>query len=266
MRHYREKHQPGFQCLDHDCDHKWTQSRTYEYRKHLRKEHRLGDHKIDKILGPPRRRGKRVIESEPPPLFSPPPIEHDRQSLAEHQQRPLMLPVLAVGKDVHHTSPPLVPSVADNPQHGNAESETTTAGHEDSSGLEYLAVTHAPSRILSKEDFALLGGYYKIRFVHVFLCATYVIDSALRFPPAHPSGSITTDIPPNSGMLHIAALPSPVGEYHTSPICGDPLSSPWADAASTRADTNFWLGPVGDLEPYQRAVLRDLTSRMYNLV
>ena len=176
MRHYREKHQPGFQCLEHNCDHKWTRSRKYEYRKHLREHHGLEDNNVDKILGPPRRRGKRVIESDPPPHFLPPPIEDDQQCLAEPQQCPLMLPVLAVGKDVHHTSPPLVSSVADNPQPGHAESEITTTGHEDSSGLEYLAVTHAPSRLLSKEDFALLGGYYKAhggsRFVHVFLCAT----------------------------------------------------------------------------------------------
>jgi hypothetical protein len=172
-----------------------------------------------------------------------------------------MLPVLAVGKDVHHTSPPLIPSVADNPRLGHAEPEITTTEHEDSSELEHLAVTHAPSRLLSKEDFALLRGYYKIhvqfRFVHAFLCATNVIDSALRFPSAHPGESTSADIPPNPGVLHNPALPSPVGVYHTSPISGELFSPPWAEAASTRTDANSWLGPFGDLETYQRAVLRD---------
>ena len=56
-------------------------------------------------------RGGSVIESDQPPHFPHPPIERDRQSLAEPQQRPLMLPVLAVGKDANHTPPPLIPSV-----------------------------------------------------------------------------------------------------------------------------------------------------------
>jgi hypothetical protein len=175
MRHYREKHQPGFECLEHDCDYKWTQSRKYEYRKHLREEHRLEDDKIDKILGPPRRRRGKGRVSDPPPHFSPPPIERDRQSLAEHQQRPLMPPVLAVGKDVHHASPPLVPSVAYNPRLGNAEPEITTTEDEDSSRLEHLAAAYTPSRLLP-EDFTLLARHYKIhgrfRFVHPF----FIID------------------------------------------------------------------------------------------
>jgi hypothetical protein len=170
MRHYREKHQPGFECLEHDCDHKWTRSRKSEYRKHLREEHRLEDDKIDKILGPPRRRGKSsAIEGDPPPHFSPSPIERDRRSLAEPQQRLLMPPILAVGKDVHRVSLPLVPPLAYNAQLGHAEPETRTTEHEDSGGLEHLAATHAPSRLLS-EDFALLVRHYKIhgrfRFVH----------------------------------------------------------------------------------------------------
>jgi hypothetical protein len=39
-------------------------------------------------------------------------------------------------------------------------------------------------------------------------------DSALRSPSVHPGGSTTADIPPSPGMLHIPALPSPVGGYH----------------------------------------------------
>jgi hypothetical protein len=246
MRHIREKHQPGFECMRHDCDYKW--SRKYEYRKHLREKHRLEDDKIDRILGPPRRHGRRAIERDAPPHFSPP-IEPDRQSLAKPQQRPLMLPVLAVGKDVHHASPHLVPSsLAYNPRVEHAESEITTIRHEDSSGLEHLAVTHAPSRLLPNGDFALLEGYYKthglFRLVHTFLCATYVIDSALRFPSAHPGGSTTASIPPSPGMLHIPALPSPVGVYHTTTVSGDPPSLPWADAASTLTNASSWWGQL----------------------
>ncbi len=132
--------------------------------------------RVDEILGGPprrRRRGGRVTESDLPPHISPPPIEHDRQSLAEPQQRPLMLPLLAVGNDAHHASPPLVPSVAYNPRlWHDAEPEVTTTEPEDSSGLEHLAATHAPSRLLSEEEFALLVGYFsrnrrfRFRVVH----------------------------------------------------------------------------------------------------
>jgi hypothetical protein len=175
MRHHREKHLPGFVCLHPDCDYEWTRSRRSEYRKHLKKNHILEDDKIDKILAMvPRlchRRG-RVIEGDLPPQFSPPPIESDRQSLAEPQQRPLMLPLPAVGKDTNHASPPLIPSVAYNPQFGHAEPEVTSTEHEDSIGLEHYPPTHAPSRSFSKEDIAVLGRYYEVHrgfpFVHAF--------------------------------------------------------------------------------------------------
>ena len=174
MRHYREKHQPGYECVERDCDYKWTQSRKSEYRKHLREQHGLEDDNVDKILGPPRRRGRNsAIESDPLQHFSPPSIERGRRSLAKPQQRPLMPPVLAVGEGVHHTSPPLASNV-----------------------LEHLAATHAPSRLLP-EDFALLVRHYKIhggfRFVHALLYTTYMIDSTPRFPSTHPGGSTTAD-------------------------------------------------------------------------
>jgi hypothetical protein len=121
-----------------------------------------------------------------------------------------MQPLLAVGEDANHASPPVMPSV---------EPEVTTTGHGYSSELEHLAATHAPSRLFSEEEFALVRGHYKIhgrfRFVHAFLCATtYMIDSALRFPSVH-SGGLT--------------------------------------------DASSWLGPgvVEDLEPYEQAVLPD---------
>jgi hypothetical protein len=180
MRHNREKHQPGFECSHPDCDYKWTRSRRSEYRKHLKKKHGLEDDQIDEILAMAPRLGQRkgsVIESDLPPHFSPPLIERDRQSLAEPHQRPLTPPLLAVGKDANHASPPFsIPSVAYNPRLGHAEPEITTTEHEDSSGLEHLAATHAPSRLLSEEGFALLGGHLKIhgqiRFVHPILYAT----------------------------------------------------------------------------------------------
>jgi hypothetical protein len=249
MRHYREKHQPGFECSHPVCAYKWC--RFYEYRKHLTRTHGLEDNKIDEILGvAPRRRlhRGRVVENNLPPQFSPPSVERDRQSLAEPQQRPPMLPLLAAGKDANHAPPPVIPSMAYNPRLGHADSEITT-DHEDSCGIEHLAATHAPSRLISKEEFALLEEYYKIhgrfRFVHAFLYATYMIDSALRFPSVHPGGSTTADIPPNPGMLHIPALPFPAGGYHTSPVSGDPPSRLWTDDASTLTDASSWLGPVG---------------------
>ena len=230
----------------------WTRSREYDFRNHLKRKHRLEEDKINEILGgPPRRRRRkdRVIESDRPTHFSPqaPSIERNRQSPAEPQQRPL--------------SPPVMPSVAYNPQLGDAEPEVTAAEHEDSpSELEHYAATHAP-RILSEEDFALLGGYHKIHgwfpFVPAFLYAIYMIDSALRFPSAHPQGFTTADIPPNPGTLQMPTLPSPVGGYHTSPVSGDPPSTPWADATSTLTDASYWLGPVGDFESYYQIALPD---------
>jgi len=181
MRHYREKHQPGFECSHPNCDYEWTKSRRSEYRKHLKKKHRLEDDKTDVILAMAPRlchRSGSVIESDLPPHFSPPPIERDRQNMAEPHQRPLTLTLLAVGKDANHASPPVIPSVAYNSRLGHAEPEITTTEHEDSNGLEHLAATHAPSRFLSREDSALLGGHYKIhgqiRFVHSILYATYI--------------------------------------------------------------------------------------------
>ena len=178
MRHQREQHQTRSECWSPDCDYKWTRSRSSEYRRHLRKRHRLKDDNINEILGgPPRHRRfrGRVTKSDlpPHPLPSPiSPIEHGRQSLAEPQQRP---PLLAVGKDAHHASSPLVPSVAYNPRHWHdAELEFPTIGHEDSIGLEHLAATHAPSRLLSEEEFALLVRYFdrscrfRFRVAHAF--------------------------------------------------------------------------------------------------
>jgi hypothetical protein len=174
-RHYKKKHQPDslIKCSQSNCNHKWTQSRKSDFRKHLKKTHGLEDDQINKKLGPPprpRRRKGRVIEGVSPPHFSPPPIERDRQSLAESQQRPLMLPLLAVRKDANHASPPLIPSVAYNPRLGHAEPGVTTTEHEHSSGLEHLAATHAP-KVLSDEGFARLRSYLnihgRIRFVQL---------------------------------------------------------------------------------------------------
>lgn len=114
----------------------------------------------------------RVIERDLPPHFWPPAIERDRQSLGEPQQHPLILPLLAVRNDAHIASTPLVPSVAHNPRLGHAVPEITTTEHEDSSGLEH---THAPSALLSEEEFALLVRHSnipirkgQIRFVDAF--------------------------------------------------------------------------------------------------
>jgi len=236
-RHDNEKHKPKLKCmyldrLGSDCKHKWTRSRSYEYRIHLCKDHGLEDDKINGMLGTPRRRLRsRVVESNLPPQFSPAPTEHCRQSPAEpSKQRPAAPALLAVGKDEQYVSPPLIPSVAYNPPLGHAESEITATEHEDSNGLEHLAASHAPSTVLSGEEFALVARYLKfsirnsgrIRFAHPFLYATYIIDSALRFPSAH-SGGFSTDIPPNPGMLHAPALPLPVGGYYTNPVSGDPM-------------------------------------------
>jgi hypothetical protein len=173
-RHYEKEHQPNSLINCSHCNHKWTRSREYDFRRHLKKKHGLEDNKINEILGrPPRRRRRkgRVIESDSPPHFSPASIERDRQSLAESQQRPLMLPLLAVRKDANHTSPPLIPSMVYNPRLGHAEPKVTATEHEDSSELEHLAATHAP-KILSDEGFARLRSYLKIhgriRFVHTF--------------------------------------------------------------------------------------------------
>jgi hypothetical protein len=207
----------------------------------LKNKHKFKEEKIDELLGPAKhRRGKRkVTESDPPPPRSSPlPIECDRQILAEPQQRPL---------------------------------------------IERSAATHASPRFLpvSEEDFAVIATYHAIyehfRFVHSFLYATYTIDSALRFPPAHlgesGGGSTTADNPPNSGMPHAPAFSSAVGG-HTSPVSEDPTveqsrstdphlypglqtmmmvrsrqtpSPPQTDAASesTLADTSSRLGQLG---------------------
>jgi hypothetical protein len=145
LRHGREKHQPRFECSRPDCDYRWTQSRSSEYKKHLGKKHGLEKNEIDEILAQPPR--LRVIKSDLPPHFSPPPI------------------------DVHHASPPLIQSVARNTRLGDGESEITTTKHEDC-GIEHLAAIHAPSRLLSEEDSDLVRGHYRIhgrfRFVHAF--------------------------------------------------------------------------------------------------
>jgi hypothetical protein len=222
-RHYEERHsdQPHSTC--HKCCQEWT--REYEHRKHLKRKHNLEDDEINDLLGPPKqRRGKgKVIESGPPPHSSPPPIECDRQSLAEPHQRPLMPPFLAVGKEANHASQLLIP-------HAEPEVTTTDPDHEDSSGLKHYGATHAPPRFLSGEEFVLLVTYARIhgefRFVHAFLYATYTIDSALRLPPVYPEGSTTADISPNPGMPHIPAFSSPVAGHHTSPVSGDPMVEP----------------------------------------
>ena len=146
-RHYNEKHKPKKECLYADkrgseCKHKWTLSRTSEYRTHLRKDHGLEDVEFNEKLGPPkhRRPRSRIVESDLPPQFSPPPIEHDRQGLAEPKQRPLMK-------------------------------------QED---LSELGPTHFPSKLFSREDYTLLQRYIKnlprnspIRFVHAFYIRLY---------------------------------------------------------------------------------------------
>lgn len=155
LRHHREKHQPGFKCSRPNCDHVWTQSRRSEHRKHLRKKHGLEDDEINEILTQPPI--PRVIESDLPPHFSPPPI------------------------DVHHASPsliPLIPSVAHSRRLGDGKPKVTTTEHENG-GLEHLGATHAPSR-LSEEESTLVRRHYETfgRFlsVHAFSCVIYMID------------------------------------------------------------------------------------------
>ena len=229
-RHYREKHQPGSNCWYHpDCDHKWFRSRSYKYREHLKDEHGLENDDIDEILGGTSRRRRRrdKVESDLRPQVSPPPIKHDRQNLAELQQ---ILPLLTLGKDAHHASPPLIQSNAYNPRLGDAdlEPEIATTKHEDSSGFEYL---YTPPRLLSQEEFALLAGYSKfsiqkygrIRFVHAFfVCDKYsMMNSTLRFPSVHPGRSTTSEVPSSPGMLHWN-MPSPISGHHTSPAYKSP--------------------------------------------
>jgi hypothetical protein len=191
-----------------------------------------------------------------------------------------MPPFLAVGKEANHASQLLIP-------HAEPEVTRTDSDHEDSSGLKHHGATHAPPGYLSGEGFAQLVIYHNIhgefRFVLAFLCATYAIDSALRFLPVHPGGSTTADVPPNPGMPHIPAFSSPVGGCHTSPISGDPMVEPsgstdriYTSVAdyrelgtntfaaldgcrvdSTSTDASSSLGPIGDLEPYQQTVLLD---------
>ena len=144
LRHQREKHQPRFECLHADCNYKWTRSRRSEYKKHLKRIHGLKYDKIDEIraLSPT----PRVIESDPAPHFSPP------------------------FNDVHHASPPLIPSVVYNPRLGDGEPDITTE-HGDY-GLEHLAATHAPSAFLYEEGFTWPVRHYQIhgqfRFVQPF--------------------------------------------------------------------------------------------------
>jgi hypothetical protein len=76
---------------------------------------------------------------------------------------------------------------------GRSEPEITATGHEDSSGLGHLAATHAPSALLSEEEFALLGGYHRIHGHFPF------VHTALIFPSVHPRPT-TAETPRNSGM------------------------------------------------------------------
>jgi hypothetical protein len=204
-RHWEEKHQPDSLIKCSHCNHKWTLSRKSEQRKHLCKKHRLEGDKIDKILGPrppSRRRGKgRLIESDPPPPphFSPPPIERDQQSLAEPQQRPLMLPLLA---DANHPSPPVISSVAYNPRLVNAEITTTV--YEDSSQLKHHASTHTPPGLVSQGDSALLninygihGGFF--RFVHAYVRRILYDRLCSQISKSPPGGYTTANTPPNPG-------------------------------------------------------------------
>jgi hypothetical protein len=199
LRHYREKHKPGFECSHLDCNYEWSRSRRYEYRKHLKKKHGLEGDKIDEILAmvprPSHRRGG-VIKSDIRPHSTTLPIERYRQSLTEPQQRPLILPLLAVKTDANHTSPTLVP-VVPSPRFLHAESDNTTAGHTDTSGLEHLAATHGPSRTLSEEELALLSEIFQsispdlvrtcffIRDIYDRLCSQIYIDPLL--PASHPT-------------------------------------------------------------------------------
>ena len=139
LRHLREQHQPRFKCSRPNCDYKRTQSRASEYRKHLRKMHGLENDEIDKILAQPPR--LKAIESDLP--LSPPLI------------------------DVHRASTLLLPLVACNLRPGDGGPRVTTEG-----GIEHLAATHAPSRLLSEEESALVRRHFKIygqfRLVHAF--------------------------------------------------------------------------------------------------
>jgi hypothetical protein len=143
LRHQREKHQPGFKCSHPDCDHVWTKSRKCEYRKHLRRKHGLQDDEIEEILAQP----PIIISDDLPPHCPPPPI------------------------DAHHSSPPLVQSVGYNPRLEDQEPEITTTKHE-YCGLEHFAAIHAPSKLLSEGDSALVNEHFKahrrFRFVHPF--------------------------------------------------------------------------------------------------
>lgn len=158
-----------------------------------------------------------------------------------------------MGEEANHASQLLMP-------HVEPEVTTIDSGHEDSSGLKHHGATHAPPGFLSGEGFAQLVIYHithgEFRFVYAFLYATSMINSALRLPSVHPGGSTTADVVPNPGIPHI---PSPFGGHYSSPVSGgamiepsgsmDPIYTPVAD--STSADASSWLGPVGDLDPYQ---------------
>lgn len=181
FRHIREKHQARFECSCPGCDHKWTQSRTSEYRKHLKNKHGLEDDEIDMLLAQPP-----VVENDIPSHLSHPPV------------------------NVHHASTPLIPYVSHGSRLEDGEPEHTTTEH-GGCGLEQLAATHAP-RILSEEDFALLVRHHNIyggfRCVHAFLYLTHMIDSALRFPSGHAGTGTTANVPPDLGISHIPALPA----------------------------------------------------------
>lgn len=143
LRHHREKHEPGYKCFRPDCDYGWTTSCTYEYRKHLNKKHGLLEGEVNEILALPP-----ITKSDPlPPHFSPPPT------------------------DVRHATPPHIQPVAHNPRLWDGEPEITTIEHGDC-GLEHLAATHAPSKLLSKVDSALVKEHFQIhgqfRFVQAF--------------------------------------------------------------------------------------------------
>ena len=119
---------------------------------------------IDEILGGPSRRRRRrdKVERDLPPHLSLLPIEHDRKSPAESQQRPLMFS-LVEGKYARHASPtpPLMPAVAYNTRPGHAEPAIATTEHEYSSAL------------LSEEEFALLVRYLDIHIHNQILFVLY---------------------------------------------------------------------------------------------
>ena len=78
---------------------------------------------------------------------------------------------------MHITSRPLTQSVY-NPQLEDGKPELTTTEHEDYGGLERLADTYAPSRLMSEEDSALAKSHYKKCIASfgsymIFICDIY---------------------------------------------------------------------------------------------